>query len=489
MSNGNKMEHSVAIIGGGFSGLGAAYGLNQGGCSKITLFEASNRLGGRTWTVKTNGHTIELGAQYFHVHKSEIYEFAKKCGAVIQDDARKRYENFESIIVLPDGTRLDQELADSFWDDCYYDNAHKIIMDKDYDQSITTSKVAVLKLFEEWRQRNAEKLASYSSSHIEALESLLRRSVQLQESLGTEDWSNVVLSSYREWLVDSENLNEPTAHGGYGKIVEYVVSQLPANCVKLNHRVSEIDWSSDDGVYLSFEGQEKPQRFDRVVVTCSVGVLKNTLNQMWKPPLPLEKRQLLREITVGQLDRVVAEFPQRFWAKECSNSFEYSVAEKENEPNFFSNIVSVESHPNALLLWVVGHQTLELYQMGQEALSDAIVKFLSLVFPDVDPNKLRPSKIHRSNWGQDRNFLCGYSHQQLVSGAKHVRETAERLAKPLLAKDKKTPLVLFAGEATANEHYATVHSAWNSGRREASRLLADFSSRRRDGQHFIRSAI
>lgn len=54
MSSSGKKNYSVAIIGGGFAGLGAAYGLHQDGCSNITLFEASNRLGGRTWTVKTS---------------------------------------------------------------------------------------------------------------------------------------------------------------------------------------------------------------------------------------------------------------------------------------------------------------------------------------------------------------------------------------------------------------------------------------------------
>ncbi|KAJ8706661.1 hypothetical protein PYW07_012739 [Mythimna separata] len=48
--------------------------------------------------------------------------------------------------------------------------------------------------------------------------------------------------------------------------------------------------------------------------------------------------------------------------------------------------------------------------------------------------------------------------------------TSHTLAEPLVDRSG-TPRVLFAGEATDNTHFSTVHGATDTGFREASRLL------------------
>lgn len=52
----------VAVIGAGLAGLTAAHRLQQEG-RDVDLYEARNRVGGRVFTVKINGHIGELGAQ------------------------------------------------------------------------------------------------------------------------------------------------------------------------------------------------------------------------------------------------------------------------------------------------------------------------------------------------------------------------------------------------------------------------------------------
>ncbi|MGA7315544.1 MAG: FAD-dependent oxidoreductase, partial [Silvibacterium sp.] len=51
----------IAIIGGGLSGLAAAYQLAQDRSVEFTLFEASGRLGGTIETVHRDGFVIECG--------------------------------------------------------------------------------------------------------------------------------------------------------------------------------------------------------------------------------------------------------------------------------------------------------------------------------------------------------------------------------------------------------------------------------------------
>lgn len=52
----------TCVIGAGLAGLTAAYRLQQAG-QRVQLFEASNRLGGRVYSVLLNGSLVELGGQ------------------------------------------------------------------------------------------------------------------------------------------------------------------------------------------------------------------------------------------------------------------------------------------------------------------------------------------------------------------------------------------------------------------------------------------
>lgn len=67
------MNKTVAIIGGGLSGLTLAYQLEKRGL-EVTILEASSRLGGRIQTIEgTLGTPLELGATWFSdIHKKLI---------------------------------------------------------------------------------------------------------------------------------------------------------------------------------------------------------------------------------------------------------------------------------------------------------------------------------------------------------------------------------------------------------------------------------
>jgi len=58
------MKHHIAIVGGGFAGMAAAYELNSLGVA-VTVLESRDRVGGRVWSKKLpNGTTVELGAEW-----------------------------------------------------------------------------------------------------------------------------------------------------------------------------------------------------------------------------------------------------------------------------------------------------------------------------------------------------------------------------------------------------------------------------------------
>ena len=56
---------NIAIVGGGLAGLAVALGSEQDG-HHVTLFEASNQLGGRMKTLHVNGHPLDAGFHVLH---------------------------------------------------------------------------------------------------------------------------------------------------------------------------------------------------------------------------------------------------------------------------------------------------------------------------------------------------------------------------------------------------------------------------------------
>lgn len=85
-----KSQKSIAILGGGVTGLAAAYELQQVG-HKATIFEASPRIGGVIETIIQDGFLAECGP-------NTLLETSPRIGKLINDlglDSRKRYANPE----------------------------------------------------------------------------------------------------------------------------------------------------------------------------------------------------------------------------------------------------------------------------------------------------------------------------------------------------------------------------------------------------------
>ena len=72
-------DTTVLVIGAGISGLSASQTLLEGGVKKVTVLEASNRIGGRVWSVPFHGHMVELGAHWIQGKgENPIWKLAQK---------------------------------------------------------------------------------------------------------------------------------------------------------------------------------------------------------------------------------------------------------------------------------------------------------------------------------------------------------------------------------------------------------------------------
>jgi len=91
----------IVVVGGGFSGLATAFRIMEGAEKEgldidLTVLEGSRRLGGKVWTEKTEGYSIEWGVNGFLDNKPWTLELCDALGIrdrlmPSNDRARKRY--------------------------------------------------------------------------------------------------------------------------------------------------------------------------------------------------------------------------------------------------------------------------------------------------------------------------------------------------------------------------------------------------------------
>lgn len=102
MNDMQKQRKKVVIVGGGITGLSAAYYLQKEAREKglpldIVLVEASNRLGGKIETVRRDGFVIERGPDSFLIRKQSVDVLAKDLG--IEDELVKNATGQAYVLV------------------------------------------------------------------------------------------------------------------------------------------------------------------------------------------------------------------------------------------------------------------------------------------------------------------------------------------------------------------------------------------------------
>ena len=75
------MAKNIAIIGAGITGLSSAYFIKkQQPDVNVTIYEATNRPGGKIQTYRRDGYTIELGPESYLGRKTIMTEVAEDIG-------------------------------------------------------------------------------------------------------------------------------------------------------------------------------------------------------------------------------------------------------------------------------------------------------------------------------------------------------------------------------------------------------------------------
>ncbi|XP_022126037.2 spermine oxidase isoform X2 [Pieris rapae] len=445
------------VVGMGSAGVTAATILAKAG-KRVLGLEAMDRIGGRVKTVQFAGGIIEEGAEWIHgTQNSRVYDLA------IQNNITVVPQDFDFLIFRSDGNQTLMPV--------YYELFNYCLEKSEYSTNISYESTGDYLTAEiiSYIKKNHPYL-EHDKQFIDEFLDVMNLFINAYEA--SNDWHDVTTRSTAEEL--GGHLHTSWHKYGYKTFFELMLNTynngpgLQNLDIKLNTEVTKIIWPKDitgEVTVVCADGQTYTA--NNVIVTVSLGVLKERYTTLFSPELPDDKITSIQKMSMGLLNKVILNFPHKWWDQ--NKIYVMIEADKSNDLWFtrHGDATTPLALDTALTIWLAGESA-----KTAETLTDEIVqqKSIELLRRFMGKNYTipEPNGILRSKWYSNPFFRGSYTYDNLETPK--YPKARENLGAPLLDASG-TPRVLFAGEATNPLHYGTVHGASETGYREAMRLL------------------
>lgn len=463
---------NIIIIGAGAAGIAAATRLLENNFTNVQVFEAENRIGGRIYTVPFGRGVVDLGAEFCHGEKGNVvYELANPLKLLASDTPHLEVHFSE------DGLPVSDELQEKL-----LNLTHSVVHRK-------------------WEKRNEDEVCGGIVKGSDCLEKLISEQSETdrhflnqarlwisnykcatESCLGLDDLN--LLSNYEE--CEGDQMIDWRGHG-FKAILDVLMRKHPLQTglkplnvnVTLNSKVLQIaNWDNTSKVQVFLDG-EKSLTADHVIFTPSLGVLKARHRALFSPGLPQEKVTAISDIGFGVILKIAMQFIEPWWLRKepkmlsCMWSDKHHDAIESHNLTWIKHFVALTPIPgneNTLMAWFSGKLAPAIESLSDEDVINGIKFIFTRCFSKTYPNVASPKDFVRSRWWTQPNFLGAFSYESMKSNKEEGVKLREILAKPIL-NEKGLPTLLFAGEATHQSKFATVHGAIETGYREADRII------------------
>ncbi|XP_035264453.1 spermine oxidase [Anguilla anguilla] len=481
----------VVVIGAGLAGLASAATLIQAGFEHVQVLEATSRPGGRISTTRPFGpDVIELGANWIHGQEGNpVFSLAERHGLLSQDSTTRGMCHPDSFtprdyFFREDGTllshagvervcglfsKITSRAFDNKLEERFRSKSFGQYLDEAFaDSSLASSFEDAAKVFEWCKRSECTDVACSSLYEASALEQ-------------------------KEYTCLEGNFYNCLGPGGYRAVLDVLLKTLPPGALLCDRPVTCIRWgletqSKGAGPFcpvkvLCEDGEEFEA--DHVVVTSSLGFLKERASALFEPTLPEDKMRAIESLGFGTVDKIFLRFDERFWPEDCAGiqliweegPEDKTIYCKQSEggawrESWYKKICGfdvVARHPTVLCGWISGREAQHMETLQEQEVGQVCVRLLRSFTGWPVPE---PTQVLFSTWWSSPYVKGSYTF--IPCGVKGVREH-QALAAPLpnstVCTGKKPLQVLFAGEATHVNFYTTTHGAFVSGTREAQRII------------------
>ncbi|XP_017776881.1 PREDICTED: peroxisomal N(1)-acetyl-spermine/spermidine oxidase [Nicrophorus vespilloides] len=462
-----KPEPAIVIVGGGIAGLSAAQRLNQCGISNFMVLEATDRPGGRIHSCWLGDVIAEMGAQYIQggCPANPIYNLA--CQEGLLAPPLKRPDPTRGIYYTSDGRAVDMPVSITA-----YHTFKQIEQEAGmlFGMGIGKEHGSLMNFFS---MRIQQELQNFSEDQrYDASRVLYGLTNSLRARCG-DDLSVVSADNFGSYInIPGGNLRIPL---GFVGVLAPLLRELPDCTLKFSKPVATIKWGAVQersggprAKVICCDGEEYCA--DYVLVTVSLGVLKNHADKLFCPALPAEKMEAINNLGYGHVNKIFLDYAKPFWVwSEGGIKFAWSADELNNRCDWtrgISSIEEVEGSKHVLCAFISGPEAAKMEQASDEEVAEGVTRVLRQFTGDA--SLPFPNSILRSKWASNPYFCGSYSYIGVSSSVGHQCDLSCPLPGPC---EPVPPILLFAGEATCAGHYSTVHGARLSGIREAERII------------------
>eukprot|EP00088_Acartia_fossae_P071817 TRINITY_DN9951_c0_g1_i14.p1 TRINITY_DN9951_c0_g1~~TRINITY_DN9951_c0_g1_i14.p1 ORF type:complete len:521 (-),score=104.07 TRINITY_DN9951_c0_g1_i14:166-1695(-) len=489
----------VVIIGGGISGLSAATRLLEHGISNFTILEASERLGGRMYSVDYGDSVLDLGAQYIHggMAANSLYNYAQSKGLLENALVQDGYEDLKNFFTQG-GEVLDQYSVEKAFE----------LLELVQYSLVAFSKVNGTKLTPEQNSEKAAFDAGVASAiagfaktpeaenyDIEAVEFALKNMGYIIEVLSGEKQELLGLAAKGAFIdLPGGDVNIP---GGTRSIILSLANDIGMEFVDFGNKVKKVEWN-ENGVNILADiggGMERECQANHVISTIPLGVLKSNTVQ-FEPSLGTAKEEAINNLNAGRVSKVHLHFENPFWRQGEGFFFFARYPQDLDLSEYFSNetdagiydvyeedlssylnyddketdwtqsvyvmneIVGVR---NVLIMWVAGDAAEIVDNLSEEEILLGAKQLLRSF--TGDPMIPGPFKITRNTWLKDPLAMGTWSSPSVTT---KVSDYADLLTG--LPSDEN-PRVLLAGEHAHKKFAGVMHGARLSGIEQADKII------------------
>ncbi|KAJ7394385.1 hypothetical protein OS493_000194 [Desmophyllum pertusum] len=318
----------VVVIGAGIAGLSAANKLYKSGQVDVCVLEASERVGGRIHTGKIGDNTVEFGAAWIHgTVGNPIFDLACDLKFLLKSDLYKMWKNDDSRVKPQFATSqlrqlIDDQLLTEVWDvfDNLISETDDISKMRTFTESVTGAKMSVgdylCQGFQCYLDSCTSDTAATKKLKVNLFSFLEERECN---SSGCNSLHDLNLEDFGEY-VDLDGSNFCPIPGGYDRISKALAAGLNRDCVHFEHEVTQINWlasSESDAPKSRYPvkiicGNGKTFDADHVIVTVSLGILKEQHMKLFSPSLPTDKINAIQDLGFGYVGKIFLEFEKPF---------------------------------------------------------------------------------------------------------------------------------------------------------------------------------
>ncbi len=412
----------VLVIGAGIAGLACARDLHDAGV-EVTVLEARDRIGGRTYTNRDFCNIpVEFGGEFVHGDKVATWELIRK----LELETIHWCKTDDSFVRMENGDWLTMQ------------EARQRSPDFDITRSWDLPQCDVDEEDESWQ------------SYLQRIGFSEEQLHYVKRSYANAVGDDMRVLSAKACLDELDDNDGESGEGdyrilqGYGRLIEHLATGLE---IQLNQVVRHIEW----GETVQITANHGAYNADKIVVTLPLGVLQSDTIE-FSPALPQEKQDAFSGLRMGPVLKLIYYFDEPILPNDIM-----AIYSANNPPMWWSPTTGHDTDYQVWTAFATGDWARELLAIGKK---NALSQGLETLRKELDNLNILPSKMEMVDWVNDP-FACGGYSVALVGGS----EARLKLAKP-------TPPLYWAGEATAPNHRAsTVHGAYLTGKRVAKEVL------------------